>query len=41
MSMEIPKDVRGLSRLFERFGARDAESWARSQAEEGIPRLGD
>jgi hypothetical protein len=37
--MDIPSDLRALSALFEKFGATEPESWARSQIEEGIPQL--
>lgn len=37
--MEIPKDVAKLTLLFDRLGARDAESWATSQVNERIPQL--
>jgi hypothetical protein len=37
--MGIPTDVKGLTLLFERLGARDSARWARSQVEEGIPQL--
>ncbi len=33
------EDVAALAQLFESLGARDPESWARSQVEEGIPQL--
>jgi len=35
----IPDDIEGLTALFAQFGARDPESWARSQVNEGIPQL--
>ncbi len=34
-----PKKLRELAEIFERYGAHDPESWARSQLEEGIPQL--
>ena len=37
--MEIPIDIAELTSLFAKLGARDAEAWARSQIEEGIPQL--
>jgi hypothetical protein len=37
--MRIPGDLDGLTALFEKLGAREPESWARSQIEEGIPQL--
>src|SRR6266705_3777307 len=37
--MNVPNDIRKLTELFERFGAQDPESWASSQAKEGIPQL--
>ena len=37
--MKIPSSVEGLTALFEKFGARQPESWARSQLTEGIPQL--
>ena len=35
----IPDDIEGLTALFDQLGARDSESWARSQVNEGIPQL--
>jgi len=32
-------DIDRLTALFAKLGARDAESWAQSQIEEGIPQL--
>src|SRR5688572_11232405 len=37
--MDVPKDIAELTKLFERLGAPDAELWARSQIEDGIPQL--
>ncbi len=37
--MNIPGDRDELTALFERLGAREPASWARSQLEEGIPQL--
>ena len=37
--MKIPSDLNELTALFEKFGARRPESWARSQLEEGINQL--
>ena len=37
--MKIPSDLAELMALFERLGARDPASWARSQIEEGYPQL--
>ena len=37
--MNIPDDIDELAALFERLGARDPMSWARSQLSEGIPQL--
>jgi hypothetical protein len=37
--VKIPRDIRKLAQLFEKFGARDAELWAGSQIREGIPQL--
>jgi len=37
--MPIPTDPKELVALFKRFGAPDAESWASSQINEGIPHL--
>jgi hypothetical protein len=34
-----PKKLRELAEIFRRYGADDAESWARSELEEGIPQL--
>jgi hypothetical protein len=33
------RDEKGLADLFKRLGAREPESWARSQIQEGIPQL--
>lgn len=33
-------DLKELTALFRQLGARDPESWARSQIEEGVPQLG-
>jgi hypothetical protein len=38
-TMSIPKNIKGLTKLFEQLGASDPEGWARSQIEEGIPQL--
>jgi len=37
--MPIPSDEEELTKLFERLGARDPESWASSQISEGIEQL--
>lgn len=37
--MSIPQSIPELTALFERLGARDAESWATSQVTEGISQL--
>ena len=37
--MDIPNNIAELTHLFERFGAKDSELWARSQIKEGIPQL--
>lgn len=37
--MNIPKTVPELTSLFQKLGAPNPESWARSQIEEGIPQL--
>ena len=37
--MNIPGDLDELTALFEKLGAREPASWARSQLEEGIPQL--
>ena len=37
--MNIPSNVHELTALFEKLGAREPESWARSQLDEGIPQL--
>jgi hypothetical protein len=37
--MNIPSDLDELTALFEKFGAREPASWARSQLDEGIPQL--
>lgn len=37
--MRIPTDLDELTALFEKLGAREPASWARSQLEEGIPQL--
>ena len=37
--MDIPNNIAELTQLFERLGAKDSESWARSQIKEGIPQL--
>jgi hypothetical protein len=37
--MNIPGDRNELTALFEKLGAREPASWARSQLEEGIPQL--
>ena len=37
--MDIPRDLDGLTALFTKLGAREAEIWARSQIDEGIPQL--
>ena len=37
--MSVPESIPELTALFERLGARDPESWARSQIRERIPQL--
>ncbi|MFM9878940.1 MAG: hypothetical protein ACKVOO_00830 [Burkholderiaceae bacterium] len=37
--MSIPTNVLELAALFEKLGARDPQSWASSQVNEGIPQL--
>jgi hypothetical protein len=37
--VNIPRDLRTLTRLFEKLGAKDAKLWASSQIKEGIPQL--
>ncbi len=37
--MNIPSNLAELTALFERLGAKNPASWARSQIEEGIPQL--
>lgn len=37
--MDIPSNVAELTELFEKFGAREPESWATSQIKEKIPQL--
>jgi hypothetical protein len=37
--MELPTSQSELADLFRKFGARDPESWASSQLQEGIPQL--
>jgi hypothetical protein len=37
--VNVPPSLSELSALFERLGAQNPESWARSQIEEGIPQL--
>ena len=37
--MPIPKDLKALTELFGRLGAKEPESWARSQLDEGAPQL--
>jgi hypothetical protein len=37
--MSIPDNIQDLAALFRKLGARDAESWASSQINEGIPQL--
>ena len=37
--MPEPGDIEELTDLFRRLGATDADGWARSQVEEGIPQL--
>lgn len=37
--MEIPRDIAELTKLFEKFGAKDGKAWATSQINEGIPQL--
>jgi hypothetical protein len=37
--MNIPSNLAELTALFERLGARNPASWARSQIEEGFPQL--
>jgi hypothetical protein len=37
--MNIPGDLDELTALFEKLGAREPASWARSQLEEGVPQL--
>lgn len=34
-----PKELQELTEIFDRYGAPEPESWARSQLEEGIPQL--
>lgn len=34
-----PDELRRLTEVFQKYGANDPESWARSQLEEGIPQL--
>jgi hypothetical protein len=37
--MDIPSDLTELTKLFETFGASEAEAWANSQLKENIPQL--
>jgi hypothetical protein len=37
--MNIPSNLDELTALFEKLGAREPASWARSQLDEGIPQL--
>ena len=37
--MHIPNNLKELTALFAKYGAKDPESWARSQLDEGIPQL--
>jgi hypothetical protein len=37
--MNVPTNLKELTLLFKKYGARQPESWARSQLNEGIPQL--
>lgn len=37
--MDVPTKISELTALFQKFGAKDPEGWAKSQISEGIPQL--